>query len=77
MGLSAVRNLKAWALLLMAALTASVLMAMVLASPAQATTFTVNTAADEPENTNGEWCSLREAIINANANNQSGCRLPT
>jgi CSLREA domain-containing protein len=49
----------------------ALVMAVVLASPAQATTFTVNTAADE-QNTNGEWCSLREAIINANANNQSG-----
>jgi CSLREA domain-containing protein len=37
---------------------------------AQAATFTVTTAADE-QNTNNQ-CSLREAIINANQNNQSG-----
>ena len=58
------------ALLMLAALVASVV-AMVLASPpAQAETFTVTTAADE-QNTNNQ-CSLREAIINANQNNQSG-----
>jgi CSLREA domain-containing protein len=39
--------------------------------PVQAqSTITVNTTADE-QNTNGK-CSLREAIINANSNNQSG-----
>jgi CSLREA domain-containing protein len=59
------------ALLMAAALAASVLMAaVVLASPAQAATFTVTTAADE-QNTNDQ-CSLREAIINANQDNQSG-----
>ena len=42
----------------------------VLAGPAWAETLTVDTAADE-QNTNGQ-CSLREAIINANANGQSG-----
>jgi CSLREA domain-containing protein len=57
-------------LLMLAALAASVV-AMVLASPpAQAANFTVTTAADE-QNTNAQ-CSLREAIINANQNNQSG-----
>jgi CSLREA domain-containing protein len=45
-------------------------MAVVLASPAQAATLTVNTLADE-QNNNGS-CSLREAIINANENNQTG-----
>jgi CSLREA domain-containing protein len=45
-------------------------MAAVLASPAQAATLTVNTAADE-QNTNDQ-CSLREAMINANQNDQSG-----
>jgi CSLREA domain-containing protein len=55
------------ALLLAASL---VMAAVVLASPAQAATFTVNTAADE-QNTNAQ-CSLREAIINANQDNQSG-----
>jgi CSLREA domain-containing protein len=45
-------------------------MAMVLAGPAQAATLTVATADDE-QNTNG-LCSLREAIENANRNNQSG-----
>ena len=59
------------ALLVAAALAASVLMAaVVLASPAQAATLTVTTAADE-RNTNNQ-CSLREAIINANQDNQSG-----
>jgi CSLREA domain-containing protein len=56
-------------LLMLAALVASVV-AVVLASPAQAATLTVTTAADE-QNTNAQ-CSLREAIINANQNNQSG-----
>jgi CSLREA domain-containing protein len=49
---------------------AAVLAAVVLVSPAWAATLTVNTASDE-QNTNDE-CSLREAIINANQNNQSG-----
>jgi CSLREA domain-containing protein len=44
------------------------LMTVVLASPAQAATLTVNTLADGP---NG-LCSLREAIINADENNQVG-----
>jgi CSLREA domain-containing protein len=50
----------------------AMVMAGVLASlpAAQAATFTVTTAADE-QNTNNQ-CSLREAIINANQNNQSG-----
>jgi CSLREA domain-containing protein len=63
--------LRSLTLLVLAALAACVLMAVVIAVPAQAATFTVNTAADE-QNTNGEWCSLREAIINANQNDQSG-----
>jgi CSLREA domain-containing protein len=70
MGMSEARNLKVWAALLMAALAASVLMAMVLAGPAQAATLTVTTTADE-QNADG-LCSLREAIENANRNNQSG-----
>jgi len=41
-----------------------------VSSPAWANTITVNTTADE-QNTNTQ-CSLREAIINANADNQSG-----
>jgi len=41
-----------------------------VSSPAWADTITVNTTADE-QNTNTQ-CSLREAIINANADNQSG-----
>ena len=56
-------------LLMLAALVASVV-AVVLASPTQAATFTVTTAADE-QNTNGQ-CSLREAMINSNQNDQSG-----
>jgi CSLREA domain-containing protein len=56
-------------LLMLAALVASVV-AVVLASPAQAATSTVTTAADE-QNTDAQ-CSLREAIINANQNDQSG-----
>ena len=70
MGMSAARNLKVWAALLMAALAAGMLMTAVLAGPAQAATLTVTTAADE-QNTDGQ-CSLREAIENANRNNQSG-----
>jgi CSLREA domain-containing protein len=46
------------------------LMTVVHASPAQAATLTVNTLADE-QNTNG-LCSLREAVINADNNNQTG-----
>jgi CSLREA domain-containing protein len=57
------------ALLMWAALAASVT-AVVLANPAWAATLTVTTASDE-QNTNDE-CSLREAIINADQNNQSG-----
>jgi CSLREA domain-containing protein len=64
-------SLRSLMLLMLAALAACVLMAVVIAVPARAATFTVNTAADE-QNTNGEWCSLREAIITANQNDQSG-----
>ena len=60
----------AGAALLMAALVA-IVTAVVLASPAWAATLAVETASDEQPNTNGE-CSLREAIINANQNDQSG-----
>ena len=62
MGMSGVRNLKAWAALLMAALAASVLMAVVLAAPAQAAPFSVTNTADSGEG------SLRQAISDANAN---------
>jgi CSLREA domain-containing protein len=56
-------------IVLLSALAA--VMAVVLASPAQgAATLTVTTLADE-QNNNGS-CSLREAIINANENNQTG-----
>ena len=58
------------ALIIWAALAAGVT-AVVLASPAWAATLAVETASDAQPNTNGE-CSLREAIINANQNNQSG-----
>ena len=61
--------LRLLALLMWAALAVSVT-AVVLASPAWAATLTVTTASDE-QNTDGK-CSLREAIINANQNNQSG-----
>jgi CSLREA domain-containing protein len=58
------------ALIIWATLAAGVT-AVVLASPAWAATLVVETASDAQPNTNGE-CSLREAIINANQNNQSG-----
>ena len=58
------------ALMIWAALAAG-MTAVVLASPAWAATLAVETASDAQPNTNGE-CSLREAIINANQNNQSG-----
>ena len=61
MGMSGARNLKAWAALLMAALAASVLMAVVLASPAQAAPFSVTNTADSGEG------SLRQAISDADA----------
>jgi CSLREA domain-containing protein len=55
-------------LLVWAALVASIMM-VVLASPAHAATLTVNTTADE-QTANNE-CSLREAIVNANDNQQT------
>ncbi len=61
MGMSAVRNLKVWAALLMVALAASVLMAVVIAAPAQAAPFSVTNTADSGEG------SLRQAISDANA----------
>ena len=61
MGMSGVRNLKAWAALLMAVLAASVLMAVVIAAPAQAAPFSVTNTADSGEG------SLRQAISDANA----------
>jgi len=57
------------AALIVAAL-ASVVLAVALARPAWAATLTVETASDE-RNAN-ELCSLREAVINANENLQSG-----
>jgi CSLREA domain-containing protein len=57
-------------LLMLAALAASVVAVVLASPPAQAATFTVTTAADE-QTTNAQ-CSLREAIINANQNDQSG-----
>jgi Ca2+-binding RTX toxin-like protein len=54
----------------MAALVA-IVMAVVLASPAWAANLAVETASDEQPNLDGE-CSLREAVINANHNDQSG-----
>jgi CSLREA domain-containing protein len=58
-------------LLLAAAVAASLLLFFGAALPAQAqSTITVNTTADE-QNTNGK-CSLREAVINADKNDQSG-----
>ena len=62
MGMSAVRNLlKVWTPLLIAALAASVIMAVVLAAPAQAAPFSVTSTADSGEG------SLRQAINDANA----------
>ncbi|GIW44659.1 MAG: hypothetical protein KatS3mg077_1941 [Candidatus Binatia bacterium] len=48
----------------------AIVSALFFACVASAATITVGTTADE-RNTNGQ-CSLREAIINANADNQSG-----
>jgi CSLREA domain-containing protein len=54
-----------------AAMATSLLLFLGATLPAQAqSTITVNTTADE-QNTNGK-CSLREAVINANNNDQSG-----
>ena len=61
MGMSGIRNLKAWGALLVAALAAGVLMAVVLAGPAQAAPFSVTNTADSGEG------SLRQAIGDANA----------
>jgi CSLREA domain-containing protein len=56
--------------MLLAAALVVTLVVFIWASPAWASTITVTTAADE-QNTNDQ-CSLREAIINANQNDQSG-----
>jgi CSLREA domain-containing protein len=56
--------------LLVALVALVALTTVVLASPAQAATLSVNTLADE-QNTNGS-CSLREAMINADNDNQTG-----
>jgi CSLREA domain-containing protein len=66
-GVRAKRATVAAALIVAAALSAGVA-ALVLAGPAWPATLTVNTASDE-QNENGQ-CSLREAIINANQDNQ-------
>jgi CSLREA domain-containing protein len=58
------------ALLMLAAMAASVMM-VVLASPAQAAIITVNSVADDADGTDGE-CTLREAIIAANIDIASG-----
>src|SRR5215208_1069816 len=58
------------ALLLLAAMAASVVMMVVLASPARAASLTITTTADEQSA--NDACSLREAIINANQDDQSG-----
>jgi CSLREA domain-containing protein len=62
--------LRSLMLLMLAALVASVVAVVLASPPAQAATSTVTTAADEL-NTNAQ-CSLREAIINSNQDNQSG-----
>ena len=61
MGMSGVSNLKVRAAFLMAALAASVMMAVVLAAPAQAAPFSVTNTADSGVG------SLRQAISDANA----------
>src|SRR5215218_97572 len=58
------------ALLVWAVVAASVMM-VVLASPAQANTITVNSLADDADGTDGE-CTLREAITSANTDASSG-----
>ena len=57
------------ALLMWAAMAASVM--MVLAIPAQAATITVNSLADDADGADGE-CTLREAITAANTDTASG-----
>ena len=69
-GVRARRATAGTAVLMAMALAASVT-AVVLSSPAWAATLTVETASDEPD-TNDHQCSLREAITNANGNDQSG-----
>ena len=58
------------ALLMLAAMAASVMM-VVLASPAQAAIITVNSTADVADPADGE-CTLREAITAANTDTASG-----
>ena len=74
MGMSEVRNLKVWAAHLMAALALVLLVGVLLANPAHAKTFTVNSTADTGDATPDgtcNTCTLREAIQEANPNGES------
>jgi CSLREA domain-containing protein len=61
---------KGWLLLLVIVLFVMLALMLLPPPPVYAATITVTTTVDE-QNNNGQ-CSLREAITNANANNQSG-----
>ncbi len=72
MGMSRVRNLKVWAGLLMAALALVLLVGVLLAKPAHAKTFAVNSTNHPGSGVcDVAECTLKEAINEANTNAES------
>lgn len=61
-----------YALGVMTAVVIAILLGMLTAGPAQATTFTVNSIANPGDGTcNAKQCTLTEAVLRANANDQA------
>ena len=72
MGMSGVRNLKVWTAHLIAALSLVLLAGVLLAGPAHAETFTVNSTNHPGSGVcNATECTLKEAINRANTNGVS------